>query len=133
MISHHFLIRAIVERELTRQHLGTLEDFVKLKLVGPQSSGPRGQGMGIHEKTIVGVRKVVYKIASEALASASPPKAVKRKVPPTNASASKKRKAHTVAVEESSNEVSPLSHETALNSKKGKVVDKGKKPISTPQ
>ena len=98
----------------------------------PQSSGPRGKGMGTREKNAIGVRKVVYKIASEALAFVFPPKAVKRKVPPVDASTSKKRKARTVVTEESSEEVSPLSHKTAPNSEKGKVVDKGKKPISTP-
>lgn len=122
-VSHHCLIREIVEKELTRQHLGTWEDFVKLKPMGPQSSGPRGQGMGTHEKTAVGVRKVVYKTTSEASASAFQPKDVKRKVPPTNAFASKKRKVHIAAIEESSKEVSPLSHKIALDSKKGKVVD----------
>ena len=44
-VSHHCLIRAIIERELTRQHLGTWDDFVKLKIVGPQRGGPKGKGV----------------------------------------------------------------------------------------
>ena len=88
--------------------------------------------MVILEKTVVEVRKVVYKTTSKASTSASPPKAMKRKVPPVNASASIKRKACVATAEKSSEEVSPLSHKTALNSKKGKAINKGKKPISTP-
>ena len=58
-VSHHCLIRAIIERELIRQGLGTWDDFFKRNLVEPHRGGPRGQGMGTREKTTIGVRKVV--------------------------------------------------------------------------
>ena len=75
----------------------------------------------------------MYKIAPEALASMSPPKDVKRKVPPSDTSTSKKRKSHTATIEEGSEEVSPVSHEAAPNLDKGKAIDKGKQPIYTPR
>ena len=79
-MSHHYLIRAIIERELIRKHLGTWNDFLKLNVVGPQRGGPRGKGIGMREKHAIGVRKVVYKIVQEASSSMSTPKATKKRI-----------------------------------------------------
>ena len=89
-MSHHCLIRPIVERELIRQGLGTWDDFFKRNPVEPQRGGPRGQGMGTREKTTTGVRKVVYKIVQESLASTSSPKVTKKRTTPSEASTSKR-------------------------------------------
>ena len=91
-MSHHCLIRAIVERELTRQGLGTWDDFVKQNPTEPQRGGRRGQGMGTREKTTTRVRKVVYKIAQEASALASTPMVTKKRTPSSEASTSKWKK-----------------------------------------
>ena len=107
-MSHHCLIRAIIERELTRQHVGTWDDFFKLKIVGPQRGGPKGKGIGTREKIIVGVRKVVYKIVQEALASVSTSKTTKKRIPSSESSTSKKRKAHIDTIGKVSKEEPPV-------------------------
>ena len=74
---------------MTRQGLGTWDDFVKRNPVEPHRGGPRGQGMGTREKTTTGARKVVYKNVQEASAAASAPKVTKKKTPTSEASTSK--------------------------------------------
>ncbi len=103
--------------------MGTWDNFVKIRTKGPKGGGPKGKVMGTREKTIVGVKKVVYRMAQEASASAFVPKATKRKILPVKASTSRKRKSHIVTIEEGSTEVSPVSQEPTLNPDKGKFVD----------
>lgn len=132
-VSHHCFIRAIIERELTRRHLGTWEDFVKLKIEEPKRGGTKGKGIGTREKISIGVSKVVYKIAQEASALELVSKTAKRKIPPVETSTHRKRISHTVVAEESSKEVTLVSQEHAPNLDKGKSIDKGKQPTSTPR
>lgn len=91
-VSHHCLIQAIVERELNRQNLGIWDDFVKLQTIEPQRGGPRGQGMGVRQRTIVGAKKVVYKMVQEASTSMSTPRVTKKRTSHLEVSASKRRK-----------------------------------------
>ena len=107
-VSHHFLIRAIVEKELIRQGLGTWDDFVKRNPMEPQMGGPRGQGMGTREKTTIGVRKVVYKIVQEASASTSSPEVTKKRTPLSKASTSKRQKLPIETIEKDSEEMTPV-------------------------
>lgn len=130
-ISHHCLIRAIIERELTRHRLGTWNDFVKLKIEDPNRGGPKGKGIGKREKTAIRVRKVVYKTTQEASTSELVSKTIKRKILPAKTSTPRKRRSHTVVEEESSEEVNPASQKPAPNLDKGKSIDKGKQPVST--
>jgi hypothetical protein len=132
-VSHHYLIRAIIERELTRRRCRTWEDFVKLKIEDPNRGGPKGKGIGTREKTILGVRKVVYKTAQEASASELVSKTVKRKIPPTETSTPQKGRSQIVVEEESPEEVTPASKKPTPNLDKGKSINKGKKPVSTPR
>lgn len=55
--------------------------------------------MGVREKTIIGAKKVVYKIVQEASASMSTPRTTKKRTPPSEASTSKRRKSQTDTIE----------------------------------
>ena len=99
--------------------------------MGPQRGGPKGQGMGTREKTSIGVRKVVYKIVQEALASVSTPKTSKKRIPHSKASTSKRRKSHIDTTWKFSEEAPPVPQETIfdLNREHLLIIRVNKQPL----
>ena len=88
--------------------------------------------MGTREKNVVGVRKVVYTIVQEVSTSMSTPKTTKKRIPPSKASTSKRRRSHIDSIGKGSEEVPPVPQEAALDFNKGKSIDKGNKTIPIP-
>ena len=124
-MSHHCLIRAIVEREVNRQGLGTWEDFLRRSPIEPNRGGPQREGAGTREKMAIGVKKVIYKNVQEALASAFTPRVARKRTFTPGASSSKRRKLPTKHTEENLEETPLVSQETPPTAK-------GKEKQTTP-
>ena len=79
-ISHHGLIKLILERELNKQAIGSLKEFFQLKEVEPRLVSPGGQGVGQRERTSIGFYKVVSRAENDLKASPSSLRITKKRI-----------------------------------------------------
>lgn len=116
-VSHHCLIKLIIESELNKQEIGTWEKFLWLKEVEPRLVGPRGQGVGCRERTSTGFCKVVPKAKNFPEASPSSSRLTKKRIYKVEPSIASKKKSKNVEV------ASAL--ETPSSTKNRSTIDKG--------